>query len=60
MQTASNPSRGEWRGWLLGGVAFVAILGTLLVPRIPQVASCHLFADTSTIAGIPNFWKGAV
>jgi hypothetical protein len=38
-------------------VAIVAILGTLLVPRIPQDPSYHLFADTRTIAGIPNFWN---
>src|SRR5215472_3176587 len=57
MHTASNPSRGDWRGWLLVGVAFVAIVGTLLVPRIPQDESYHLFADTRTIAGIPNFWN---
>lgn len=57
MHTASNPSRGDWRGWLLGGVALVAIVGTLLVPRIPQDESYHLFADTRTIAGIPNFWN---
>ena len=57
MHTASNRSRGDWRGWLLCGVAFVAIVGTLLVPRIPQDESYHLFADTRTIAGIPNFWN---
>jgi hypothetical protein len=57
MHTASNPPRGDWRGWLLGGVALVAIVGTLLVPRIPQDESYHLFADTRTIAGIPNFWN---
>src|SRR5215831_6785143 len=58
MHTASNPSRGDWRGWLLGGVAFVTMVGTLLVvPRIPQDPSYHLFADTRTIAGIPNFWN---
>jgi len=57
MHTASNRSRGEWRAWLLGGVAFVAIVGTLMVPRIPQDESYHLFADTRTIAGIPNFWN---
>jgi hypothetical protein len=38
-------------------VAVVAIVGTLLVPRIPQDPSYHLFADTRTIAGIPNFWN---
>jgi Ceramidase len=57
MYTASSPSRRDWRGWLLGGVAFVAIVGTLLVPRIPQDPNYHLFADTRTIAGIPNFWN---
>ncbi len=57
MHTASNPSGRDWRGWLLGAVALVAIAGTLLVPRIPQDPSYHLFADTRTIAGIPNFWN---
>jgi hypothetical protein len=38
-------------------VAVVAIVGTLFVPRIPQDPSYHLFADTRTIAGIPNFWN---
>ena len=57
MHTASNSSWGDWRGWLLGGVALVAVAGTLLVPRIPQDPSYHLFADTRTIAGIPNFWN---
>lgn len=57
MHTASNPSRRDWRAWLLGGVAFAAIVGTLLVPRFPQDASYHRFADTRTIAGIPNFWN---
>jgi Ceramidase len=57
MHTTSNASRRDWRGWVLGGVAFVAVVGTLLVPRIPQDASYHLFADTRTITGIPNFWN---
>src|SRR5262249_27963777 len=57
MHTESNPSQGDWRGWLLGGVALVAIVGTLLVPRVPQDPNYHLFADTRTIAGIPNFWN---
>jgi len=57
MHTRSSPSRGDWRGWLLGAVALIAIVATLLVPRIPQDPSYHLFADTRTIAGIPNFWN---
>ena len=44
-------------GWLLAAVASVAIVGTLLAPRIPQDPSYHLFADTRTIGGIPNFWN---
>ena len=48
---------GRWRGWLLGAVGLVAIVGTLLVPRIPQDPSYHQFADTRTLAGIPNFWN---
>jgi len=57
MHSAGDPPRGDWRGWLLGGVALLAIVGTLLLPRIPQDASYHLFADKRTIAGIPNFWN---
>jgi hypothetical protein len=57
MRNASIRSRGDWRGWLLGGVAFVAIVGTLLLPPIPQNPDYHLFADARTIAGIPNFWN---
>jgi hypothetical protein len=57
MRTANNPSRGDWRAWLLAGVTGVAILATLLLPRIPQDPTYHLFADTRTIAGISNFWN---
>jgi hypothetical protein len=57
MHTASDSPRGDWRGWLLGGVALVAIVGTLLVPPIPQDPGYHLFADKRTIARIPNFWN---
>ena len=27
------------------------------MPRIPQDENYHLFADTRSIAGIPNFWN---
>jgi hypothetical protein len=58
MHAVNRPPRADWRAWLLGAVALLAILGTfLLVPRIPQDPSYHLFADTRTIAGIPNFWN---
>jgi hypothetical protein len=57
MRSASIRARGDWRGWLLGGMALVAIVGTLLLPPIPQDPDYHLFADTRTIAGIPNFWN---
>jgi hypothetical protein len=57
MHAAGDPSSRDWRGWLLGGVTLVAIAGALLVPRVPQDPGYHLFADTRTIAGIPNFWN---
>lgn len=57
MQSASRSSFEDWRGLLLAGVAVVAIAVTLFIPRIPQDQSYHLFADTRTIAGIPNFWN---
>lgn len=57
MHGASESSARDWRGWLLVGVVLVAIAGTLFIPPIPQDESYHHFADTRTIAGIPNFWN---
>lgn len=57
LRGATNTPSGDWRGWLLAGVVLTAIAVTLLVPRIPQDQSYHRFADTRTIAGIPNFWN---
>jgi len=48
---------GNPRDWILGVVALVAIVATPFVPPIPQDPNYHLFADTRTIAGIPNFWN---
>ena len=49
--------RFTWRHGVLAAVAFAGIVGALLVPRIPQDPAYHSFADTRTIAGIPNFWN---
>jgi predicted membrane channel-forming protein YqfA (hemolysin III family) len=37
-------------------VTFAAIAGVFLLPRIPQNPRYHLFADTRTIFGVPNFF----
>lgn len=57
MHGASDSASGDWRSWLLVSVVLAAIAGTLFIPRIPQDESYHLFADTRTLAGIPNFWN---
>ncbi len=40
---------------VLAGLFAVALGGMLLVPPIPQDPSYHLFADTRSCLGIPNF-----
>lgn len=42
---------------ILIGIAASAVIGLLVVGRIPQDPAYHLFADTRTIAGVPNFWN---
>ena len=42
---------------LLLAIATVATAGTFALPRIAQDPGYHAFADTRTIAGIPNFWN---
>ncbi|MGI9290985.1 MAG: ceramidase domain-containing protein [Gammaproteobacteria bacterium] len=37
-------------------IVLVAVTVTLFVPPVPQDPAFHLFADTRTIFGIPNFW----
>ncbi len=40
---------------ILIGLAVVGLIGLLLLDPIPQDPSYHLFADTRTLLGIPNF-----
>jgi drug/metabolite transporter (DMT)-like permease len=40
---------------LLIGLLVVGLLGVLALPPIPQNPDYHLFADTRTLFGIPNF-----
>jgi hypothetical protein len=42
---------------ILMGLVLLAILGTLLLPAIPQDPAYHRFADRATRFGIPNFWN---
>lgn len=46
-----------WREWVLIAVTVVALVAMVFVPRIPQDPAYHLFMDTRTIAGVPNFWN---
>ncbi len=38
-------------------IAAVAVVATFFVDPIPQDQSYHVFADTRTILGVPNFWN---
>ncbi len=38
-------------------LAVGAVVLALLLPRIPQPAAYHAFADQRTMMGIPNFWN---
>lgn len=38
-------------------VGLAATFGLFLFDRIPQDAKYHLFADTDTLGGVPNFWN---
>lgn len=42
---------------ILRGTIIVALIGTMLVPPIPQDLAYHQFADQREIWGIPNFWN---
>ena len=42
---------------ILIGIAASAVIGLLVVGRIPQDPAYHLFADSRTIAGVRNFWN---
>lgn len=46
-----------WRHGVLGAVALVALVITVLMPRIPQDPGYHVFVDTRTILGVANFWN---
>ncbi len=45
-----------WRRvWILIGLVVVGLAGLLAVDPIPQDPGYHLFADSRTFLGIPNF-----
>jgi hypothetical protein len=47
-----------WRRvWLLIGLLVVGLLGVLALQPIPQNLDYHLFADTSALFRIPNFYN---
>ena len=54
MQTPRNPSLGQRVGILLA-LLLAGLAGLLLLDPIPQDPAYHLFADTRTFFGIPNF-----
>ncbi|WP_120497925.1 hypothetical protein [Kiloniella sp. EL199] len=45
----------ERRDFILGLSFILSLLGTLLVPKLPQDQLYHLFADTRSCLGIANF-----
>jgi hypothetical protein len=45
------------REWILASLTLLAIVATMFVPAIPQDPAYHVFVDTRTIAGVPNFWN---
>jgi hypothetical protein len=53
----SARARSDRRLLLFAGVAAASLAGLLLLPPIPQDQAYHLFADTRTFFGIPNFWN---
>jgi len=53
----SHATSKEAPAWIFGAVALAAIVVMLFVPRIPQDQAYHAFADTRTIASLPNFWN---
>ena len=42
---------------LLGILGIIAIIGFVLSSPIEQNEDYHIFSDTLTISGIPNFWN---
>ena len=49
LKTAPN-----WKYWILFGVIAALALVMFLVPPIPQSQTYHLFADTRSMAGVPD------
>jgi hypothetical protein len=45
------------REWTLILISGLAVIATLFVPPIPQDPAYHVFVDTRTLLGIPNFWN---
>ena len=43
--------------WALAAAAVLSAAVLVALPRIPQEASYHQFADTRVILGIPNGWN---
>jgi len=55
-----NPSRdftARFRIMLMLVLTAGVVVLALLLPRIPQPAAYHAFADQRTMLGIPNFWN---
>ena len=50
---------GRHPGWVFAGALLVWVVGTALLPALPQPQSYHAFADARTIAGVANFWNVA-
>jgi hypothetical protein len=48
---------GARAGWVFAAVVLAWLLGSALLPAVPQPQSYHAFADARTIAGIANFWN---
>lgn len=45
------------RLWLLGGTCILMLMVLFSFDRIPQDPNYHLFVDTETRLGLPNFWN---
>jgi hypothetical protein len=54
---SANPQRWAAAGLISGGTIALLIALFWLVPPIPQDPAYHLFADTRTLALVPNFWN---